>query len=92
MLCEARLPRVVQIFYLPNTTYGGLRGLFRRNGGFRSVTTMCCLLFMPSMKRYLFVYDFHFDSVILTLLLLFLGCAKRGGGDQGHACRDYLWR
>jgi hypothetical protein len=29
---------------------------------------------------------FCFDSVILTLLLLFLGYAKRCGGDQGCSC------
>jgi hypothetical protein len=34
-------------------------------------------------EKYLYACDFHFDSVILTLLLLFLGCTKRGGGNQG---------
>jgi hypothetical protein len=36
-------------------------------------------------KRYLFIYNFCFDSVILTLLLLSLGYARKGRDDQGRA-------
>jgi hypothetical protein len=39
-------------------------------------TTMCCLSFMPSVKRYLLACDFCFDLVVLTLLLLSLGHAE----------------
>jgi hypothetical protein len=41
---------------------------------------MCYLLFVP-VKMYLFVYYFRVDSVVLTLLLLFLGHSNRDEGD-----------
>jgi hypothetical protein len=55
-------------------------------------TTMCWLLFAPSMKRYLFICNFGFDLVILTLLFLSLGYTKGGGDDRGHAHQNYSWR
>jgi hypothetical protein len=62
----------VRMFCLLNPTRGGSRGQFQRNGGARSVTTMCCLLFVLTKKRYLFILMFCFDLDILTLLLLSL--------------------
>jgi hypothetical protein len=63
--------------------YGGPPERFQRNGGVRLVTNMCCLLFISSMKRNLFGYNPHFALVILSLVLLFLDCAKRGEGGRG---------
>jgi hypothetical protein len=60
------------MFYLLDPTCEGSCGWFERNGGARSVTTMCCLLFMLNKKRYLFILLFCFDQEILTLLLLSL--------------------
>jgi hypothetical protein len=71
-LYEAQLPRVVRMFCLLDPTCGGLRRRFPRNGGARSITTMCCLLFVLNKKRYLFILMFCFDLEILTLLLLSL--------------------
>jgi hypothetical protein len=53
---------------------------FRKSGCVHLVMTMCCLLFVPNEKRYLLIFDFFFGSVILTLLLFVLGCAKGNGG------------
>jgi hypothetical protein len=47
-LYEMPLPRVVQMFYLLDPTCKGPHRLFRRSDGVRSVTTMCCLSFVPN--------------------------------------------
>jgi hypothetical protein len=60
------------MFCLLDPLCGGSREQFQRNGGARSVTTMCCLLFMLNKKMYLFILMFCFDLEILTLLLLSL--------------------
>jgi hypothetical protein len=42
------------------------------------------------MKMYLVVYDFCFDLMVLTLLLLsFLGHAEGKRGNRGYARRSY---
>jgi hypothetical protein len=53
---------------------------FQRNGDVHLATTMCWLLSEPIMKRCLFICNFHFDMVILILLLLSLGYAEGKGG------------
>jgi hypothetical protein len=58
------------MFCLLDLLFGGPDGQFRRNGGVCSVTTMCYLLFVPDKKRYLFVYYFRIDSVVLTVIVL----------------------
>jgi hypothetical protein len=75
-VCEKRSSRVVRMFCLLDMTYVGSRGQFQRNGGVRSATTMCWLLFKLVVKRYLFTWYSCFDSVILTLLLFSLGHAE----------------
>jgi hypothetical protein len=75
-LCEVRPPRLVRFFSLLDTTYGGPHGQFQRNGGVHLAATMCWLLSEPIMKRCLFICDFHFDLMILILLLLSLAYAK----------------
>jgi hypothetical protein len=68
------------MFCLLDIMYEGPHGQFQRNGGVHSATTMCWLLSEPITKRCLFICDFHFDLVILILLLLFLGYAEGKGG------------
>jgi hypothetical protein len=60
------------MFWLLDPTCRGSCGWFQRNGGIRSVTATCYLLFMLNKKRYLFILMFCFDLEILTLLLLSL--------------------
>jgi hypothetical protein len=85
MLYKVLPPKVAWMFCLLDLTYGGPRGQFRRNGGVHLATTMCWLLLMPNMKRYLLACDFRFDLVVFTLLLLSLGHAEGKRGNRGYA-------
>jgi hypothetical protein len=80
------------MFCLLDLTCGGPRKPFQRNGGVCSVTTMCCLLFVPNKKRYLLIFNLFFDLVILTLLLLSFRLAKGKRGNQGYAHQNYSRR